>query len=89
MTMAAFLLFLTLGLALLIFGTFRARSHWRDDLEPYGRYTPQISLLLHPERFVGASAAGSVKRLYAAGAVCLALAAASVLYDIALVTMAR
>lgn len=86
---AAFLSFLAIGLALLVSGTFWARKHWRTDAAPYGRKTPQLELLLHPERFVSGSAVGIVKRLYAGGVMCVGLAVVLVVYEIVFVTMAK
>ena len=86
---AAFMTFLALGLILLLFGTFRARMHWRADVEAYGRNTPQLELLIHPDRFVSGSAVGIVKRFYLGGGMCLGLAVGLALYEIVFVAMAK
>jgi len=81
--------FLALGLALLLSGTFWARMHWRADVEAYGRNTPQLDLLLNPERFVRDSAVAIVKGLYVGGIMCIGLAVGLVVYEILFVTMAK
>jgi hypothetical protein len=39
------------GVLSLVSGVFLTRMTWRPDVEPFGRSTPMLQVMLHPERF--------------------------------------
>lgn len=64
---AAFVCLLLLGIVALVAGLVLTRLHWRSDLEPFGRGTRYLPLLLHPDRYVRAAPLRSIRALNLAG----------------------
>jgi hypothetical protein len=67
----AFLVQLALAIAALVGGSSRTRMNWRPDIEPYGRATRAVDVLLHPERYAVEQSLRGVRILNLCGLVLL------------------
>ena len=83
MIQAAFLTSLFIGLGLLIAAIGLARFNWRSDIEPYGRNTRPLHLVLNPERYVLPGAAAKVRLIGVSGIFFLLLAACALACQLA------
>ncbi len=68
----AFLVQLALGTAALVGGVLRARVSWRSDVQPYGRATRLVDVLVHPERYAAEDSLRGIRILNLCGAALLA-----------------
>jgi hypothetical protein len=81
-TEAAFLSLLFTGIAALVAGVGLTRLHWRPDTPPYGRRTPSLQVMLHPERYTKDAPLRAIRTLNVAGGLLLAGAACITGYEI-------
>jgi hypothetical protein len=81
MRQAAFLTLLLLGIAALLGGLLRARANWRSDVPRYGRRTQILGVMFHPERYAMDSSLGGIRALNCAGALLLAGAIGTLVYE--------
>jgi hypothetical protein len=77
----AFLVLLLLGVVALVAGLLRTRLSWRDDVSPFSRRTPQLDVLLHPERYARGDTVRATRTLDGSGALLLAIAVAVLRYE--------
>jgi hypothetical protein len=64
--------FLLSGNLLLVAGLGLTRYHWRSDIEPFGRGSPTLQIMLHPERFVATPRRlGTIRVLNWLGILCI------------------
>jgi len=67
----------------LVAGLFLTRLSWRADVEPFGRGSPLLQILFHPERFATPQWLRTIRRLNLLGGVLLCAAVGVLAYDIA------
>jgi hypothetical protein len=86
MHVAIWLIFLLSGNLLLVAGIGLTRYSWRSDIEPFGRGSPTLQIMLHPERFLATKQRlGAIRLLNWLGILCLGVSVAVLIYDIALI----
>lgn len=82
MTMGLWLAMLLGGNLLLVAGLFLTRLNWRPDVEPFGRGSPILQILIHPERFATPSRLRMIRMLNLLGSVLLFGAVAVLAYEL-------
>ena len=78
-----FLVFFGIGLACLLGGLFLTRLTWRADVEPYGRRTRFLEVVVHPERFARGERLAIIRALTTTGALSILLALAVIAWELA------
>ena len=79
---ATFLGLLFSGIAALITGVCLTRVYWRPELPPYGRRTPTVRVLVHPEEYVRGAPLRAIQSLNLVGTLLLAGAIVVVAYEL-------
>jgi hypothetical protein len=70
------------GNLLLVAGLFLTRLTWRPDVEPFGRGSPTLRILFHPERFARPERLRAIRLLNALGCMLLLGAVVVLAYDV-------
>jgi hypothetical protein len=74
------------GNLLLVAGLFLTRLNWRPDVEPYGRGSPFLEILIHPERFATPGRLRTIRMLNLLGCVLIFGAVALLICELVKVT---
>jgi hypothetical protein len=82
MRMLLWLALLLGGNLLLVAGLFLTRLTWRPEVEPFGRGSPILQIMIHPERFVMQERLREIRLLNLFGGVLLCGAVGVLAYDI-------
>ena len=77
------------GNLLLVSGLFLTRLQWRADVEPFGRGSPLLQIMIHPERFARPDRLREIRLLNMFGALLLAAAVGVLASDLLSVTLRR
>ena len=77
------------GNLLLVAGLFLTRLTWRPDVEPFGRGSPILQIMIHAERFATPERLRAIRLLNLSGGVLLCAAVGVLVYEIVSVTLSR
>jgi len=77
------------GNLLLVAGLFLTRLTWRPDVEPFGRGSPILEIMVHTERFATPERLRAIRLLNLSGAVLLCASVGVLVYDIVSMTLSR
>jgi hypothetical protein len=79
-TPALFLALLFSGILSLLGGLLITRLTWRPDVEPFGRGSPLLQIMMHPERFAAPDRLREIRLLNLLGGILLGGAVAVLVY---------
>jgi hypothetical protein len=82
MRVVLWLIVLLSGNLLLVAGLFLTRLTWRPDIEPFGRGSPILQILIRPEKFARPERLLAIRLLNLLGVVFLCGATGVLVYDI-------
>ena len=75
------------GNVLLVAGLFLTRVTWRPDVVPFGRGSPILQIMIHPERFATGDRLRQIRFLNVLGCALIAAAVGVLLYDLGSVSI--
>ena len=84
-----FLTLLVSGILVLVGSLMLTRLHWRGDIAPYGRRTPVVHVVLHPEQYTADAPLRVIRSLSFTGVLLLTGAAAVLVYELVRSSVSR